>query len=159
MSPVPNRPVPRGSGASPRPGRRPAATRTVLLGYLLRRRADDRVCQIVARCESSRLSGFLTHLDAEERVLLAALFARMPVASGVARIGEAVLRELFGALGLPELRRVAAEATPAGLASVVPFLSRRVAADARKAGILPHDDPAPRPRVEAAFRLRRLFVT
>ncbi len=160
MSPVPNRPVPRGSGASPRPGRRPAATRTVLLGYLLRRRADDRVSQIIARCESARLKEFLAHLVRDERLLLAALIARRPEPCRADRIGEDVLRELFGAIGPAEVRLVLEGATPGGVARALPFLARRTVAEARRAGLVPPPEaPAlPRPIVEAAFRLRRLFV-
>ena len=147
-----------------RPARAAAhpAPRTVLLGYLLRQGADDRVMQILARVEHDRIDALLRQLAAPELALLAQLLLKPD--------GRVLLQSL------PDLsvQRLLLVASPEACKGLLGALS---AADAqRQFGALPtarrhalirngawpaHETPkAPEPRSNeplAAFRLRRLF--
>jgi hypothetical protein len=155
MSLSPSRPARAASQPTPR---------TVLLGYLLRQGAHDRVLQILARVEHDRIDGLLRQLATPELAVLAELLLKPA--------GRPLLKAFLD-LPLQRLLLVASPEACKGLLGALPAAdaNRQFAAlpSARRHALVrngawpAHQAPkSPEPRPDepfAAFRLRRLFRT
>lgn len=137
-----------------------SAVRTVLLGYLLKQGANDRVLQILLRVDPERIDALLLQLAPAELTALAALLARPEARAVLGRLPDEPLHRLLS-IGLPNDCRTIFSAMPVAEAArhfVALAAARRhflVRAGAWRTPDTPKSVEKPGPF--AAFRLRRLF--
>jgi|GEM_PF-3179950 len=139
---------------------RPQPARTVLLGYLLAQGSYDRVLQILARIDPTRMLHLAQQLSVHERTLLAALLVRQPALEVMARTPSDVMTLVFGGLDRPDCRQVMAAAGIRAMALVWPFLTvanQRTLVGSNPAATARARQIPARGGLGDTFRLRRLF--